>query len=1009
MSIAQQNAAFEAARQKGIKNPSLIGKPGSGAISQAEYNQAMAYQNKQTYPSNFVGPITPKQSSPSPMPEAYWESKTGTPKGYTQVTPEQNKQLTELSKIAEENKVFIAAEKNKEIEGPAYNTAIYSQYERARKIDPTIPEGMIVSNVQTESGRVNYEPLQYRGSNSFFGTTSGYMKDGQMISQIATGMNGEPLYEFPAPKGSPKGLSYAENRALTGLTLATSVAIPLAPFRAGITLAAAKSASFVAPITGGVVFTGGAEAYKYITTGEHLSAEEAINIFGLGEVVGLGLQAFNAKVVAPRVQRGLSKSFEKTLGIDEMWKPSVTEQIKMKVTGAKPNAPSLQAKATELLTSKYTANELVNEKTMFGPDDTAYWKPTDTEQQIFGFKGIKDYQAPKLWSPTAKDTQLMELVGAKVRGPSPGYVSSTNLPSNNPLTLKGMEAEWGSFEMGIAPKTSLLTNSKIPASPTNIKPGAYSKTPLLGYKFTNDKFSDKATYTDVTTDDIYGAKADLKRMEQAEAEQLKMFDEKIGGLPEQNKTINPKKIDLGSDKRLGYDDLQTMSFKKQPKIPALSKETLKRNSLDIALEKELTRRTGLTNIAAKENKFFSETYGVPKVDVILAGRQNAFFHQGEKDQFITVGQKYQGETFQFTVQHELGHATHMNLAQTVLGRQILAKNQYPSIFDATIGQGEVIAWKIGSTSNKTPTAKTKKAFNKIAFDSLATYGVYNPTNVLKRTRARYRAINRFKTISNIELFFKMPWSHFFPETISNKTPITIEPLEVPALTETYKQPASIFTPTTYSRSPYPGTAQKIIFEEETDFLSLPNSGLMHPQQPQFITKLTQKTTTKTRLQPAQMMYQPQNYNSLLTKNTQKNNPSLIQMQRSIQIPSLAQIQKSSAIQTTSLIPQFKTVTAQKQTPMFKTPQPQMPIMPKGFPTMPAFNLGGGFDSLGPKGNRSGQWFQKKHKIKTYTQMLNTFGLGKAAKPMRTVDRVLSKHINKLDRKIIKRSVKHKRK
>jgi hypothetical protein len=62
MSTAQQNAQFEAARQKGIKNPSLIGKAGSGAISQAEYNQAMAFQNKQTT-SNFVGPVAQKNYS----------------------------------------------------------------------------------------------------------------------------------------------------------------------------------------------------------------------------------------------------------------------------------------------------------------------------------------------------------------------------------------------------------------------------------------------------------------------------------------------------------------------------------------------------------------------------------------------------------------------------------------------------------------------------------------------------------------------------------------------------------------------------------------------------------------------------------------------------------------------------------------------------------------------------------------------------------------------------------
>jgi len=476
-------------------------------------------------------------------------------------------------------------------------------------------------------------------------------------------------------------------------------------------------------------------------------------------------------------------------------------------------------------------------------------------------------------------------------------------------------------------------------------------------------------------------------MEQAEAEQLKMFDEKIGGLPTKNETINPKKIDLGPDKRLGYDDLQTMGFKKQPKAPLFSKESLQRTNLDFTLEKELTRRTGLTNIAAKENQILSKMYGTPKVDVILAGEKTAFFHQSKNgEQYIVIGKADQGKIFQYTVQHELGHGTHTNLEQTVLGRQILAKFQFPSIHDTTTGQSEVIAWKIGGSANIKPSAKTKKAFNEIAFSSLATYGVYNPLNVLKRARSRYRTINKENTELN-------DWM---------KTQFTEEP--APLITTT-KQSSSIFTPTTYSQSPYPGIQRTVLFEDqETDFLSLPNSGLSHPQQPKFITNLTQKTTTKTRLQPAQIMFQPQKYNTLLTKNTQKNSQSLTQLQRGIQIPSLAQIQKSSAIQTTSLIPQFKTISIQKQTPMFKTPQPQMPFIPKNFGAMPSFGLGGGFDNLGPKGNRTGQWFQKKHKIKTYTQMLRTFGVGKAAKPMRYVDKALSKPINKLDKKLIRKSV-----
>jgi hypothetical protein len=105
---------------------------------------------------------------------------------------------------------------------------------------------------------------------------------------------------------------------------------------------------------------------------------------------------------------------------------------------------------------------------------------------------------------------------------------------------------------------------------------------------------------------------------------------------------------------------------------------------------------------------------------------------------------------------------------------------------------------------------------------------------------------------------------------------------------------------------------------------------------------------------------------------------------------------------TSQLPKLTQPTKQTSRTM---PMMNLPVIPKrGFPIIPGLGLGGGFDNLGPKGNRTGQWFQKKHKIKTYSQMLNTFGVGKAAKPMRQVDKALSKHINKLDKKLIRKSV-----
>jgi hypothetical protein len=60
--------------------------------------------------------------------------------------------------------------------------------------------------------------------------------------------------------------------------------------------------------------------------------------------------------------------------------------------------------------------------------------------------------------------------------------------------------------------------------------------------------------------------------------------------------------------------------------------------------------------------------------------------------------------------------------------------------------------------------------------------------------------------------------------------------------------------------------------------------------------------------------------------------------------------------------------------------------------MPAFGLGGGFDNLGPKNMFGGKWYLKKHKIKTYSQMLKTFGVGGMGKPMRNIEKNANKMI-----------------
>jgi hypothetical protein len=188
---------------------------------------------------------------------------------------------------------------------------------------------------------------------------------------------------------------------------------------------------------------------------------------------------------------------------------------------------------------------------------------------------------------------------------------------------------------------------------------------------------------------------------------------------------------------------------------------------------------------------------------------------------------------------------------------------------------------------------------------------------------------------------------------------------------------------------YPGTTKQTFREEEeTQFLTMPNQKLTLDK-PQMIFHNPLLGTQQNQRVPQQQKSFPQLSFLRQPISTKPNTSSMLTPMTS---PMFNQRIDTKPMQ----ISQFKTAQ------MPKLAQTQMPKMK--VPMMPSLSLGGGFDNLGPKGNRTGQWFQKKHKIKTYTQMLNTFGVGKAAKPMRQVDKALSKHINKLDKKLIRKSV-----
>jgi hypothetical protein len=154
------------------------------------------------------------------------------------------------------------------------------------------------------------------------------------------------------------------------------------------------------------------------------------------------------------------------------------------------------------------------------------------------------------------------------------------------------------------------------------------------------------------------------------------------------------------------------------------------------------------------------------------------------------------------------------------------------------------------------------------------------------------------------------------------------------LARTYIPTQQAYNPAQYAGALYPGLRQRVSEETETTYLSVPASGLAHPQQPQFITDVTQKAQQE----PASaQLAQPNLFTPQLTRSTQFNRVAESQMQipttditqrqQPIQVPDIITI----PTQTTPLIP--ITVPTQKtiDIPQPPTGKGQLPSFPFTFP------------------------------------------------------------------------------
>ena len=448
--IAQQRV-FDLAYQQEIIKPQDYQAATAFTSKQIE-NQFQAFSNAALAVSPLGGPL----------PSAYWETPSGekAPAGYTTLTVDERSKLSGLNVIAIENQNFIKALESGKISGAEYNTAILAQYERAIALEPSIPKGMIVSGIEYKVGKVNLglSPLIISGIHGGLGLSPLIYDEKGLI--IGYGMHNEPIYQIPAPKGAPRGLDYSERYALMGMASVTAFAIP---FGAG-TLARAAVI-----VGGGGAITGGAEAIKYGSTGQHLTAEEAINAFAIGEVVGVGLLTLNSKFIEPRVTEYVSRSYEKTLDTGELWHPTIKEQVLMKITGAKPTSLTLQSKAIDILTTSYDKQVRLNQELIETDGFRNVPFGTEPSLELKAAIGQMDWQGSS-WIASIKEREIMALVGVRPR-PLPTSFVSAGFIDEEFMSFKGLQARAyaeASFDFSMSPRSSLIMVNKTPVEMANI-------------------------------------------------------------------------------------------------------------------------------------------------------------------------------------------------------------------------------------------------------------------------------------------------------------------------------------------------------------------------------------------------------------------------------------------------------------------------------------------------------------------------------------------------------------
>lgn len=410
-----------------------------GQITQAQYNEfaakqgaliSQAHVEKQQKMLNIVqNPQTVTATTPegtttySVSSEVKTQKLTPNPLEITNLVKETiavtNAPSTNEEAIAKGKDSYIPVETKKEFFKEA--VAYLNQTEQVKTTTYT-PTSFTPSERQ-------FEP----SNNSFFGVKSFVVIDGVPVEVSPDFFTAKPeeqrreisivTPQVKAEKQMPsyeRGMSGAEARAISGLTLGTVVATGIALPFAGVS---------------GLIVTGGAEAVKYGVTGEHLTVDEALTAASIGQLASIGGMAVarSPKVVG-QAQTKLTKSYE---------------------NHARNVEDYLEA-------TNYPAGEKLTEYALtHGEPLPGVWRPTTSERVIMKVTGA---------TPSKPASGVVSFGGpVEVFDPKTGKIGVSG-----GLNLRQLEAVSGAFDMSVAPGTSGLMISKPYLTP---KPNLPQKLP----------------------------------------------------------------------------------------------------------------------------------------------------------------------------------------------------------------------------------------------------------------------------------------------------------------------------------------------------------------------------------------------------------------------------------------------------------------------------------------------------------------------------------------------------